>query len=170
MNDPLVIAGLGGYIVAIDRRSGQNMWQHDLHDTRANHIREGTTVIPAVEPPFVAALSISYLLGSEQTYNHYVRTMCCDYASGRVRWTVAWELKGHRAVTPSLQIQNGVVLVGCANLVAFEATSGQHLWSTTVVPEQPHASPNTGFVGALKTLFDASAAKPWNCQIARRHD
>lgn len=169
VNDPLVIAGLGGYIVAIDRWTGQNVWRHDLHDARANHIREGTTVIPAVEPPFAAALSISCLSGSDQIYNFYVRALCCDYASGRVHWTVAWELQGHRTVTPSLQIQNGVVLLGCANLIAFEATSGRHLWSTAVVQE-PHAPPSGGgLVDALKTLFDASTAKPWNCQIARRH-
>ncbi len=168
MNDPLLIAGLGGYLAGIVRRSGQLVWQHDLHDARANHVRGDTTVIPAAEPPFAAAVSVSSK-GGQHVHEWYLRVLCCDYASGRVLWTFELPSGGALTMKPSLQIQDGIVLVGCANVVAFEAMSGRHLWSTSIVPE-PSASPNAGFAGALTRMFDVSTPEPWNCQIARRRD
>lgn len=182
MNPPLLIATVQGYVAAIDRASGRVVWRHDVHDARVAPKLRGvrTTVTLAVEPPFVAMLSLTW----EEMRSHtgtvaswYMRVSCCDYASGSVLWTFAEDVQGWgrrpniSAMAPCLRIQQGQVLMGLSAVTAFDAASGQQLWSTSVAPApQPTRSEDGGFFSSLRGAFDPVGAEYWNCEIARQRD
>lgn len=182
MNEPLLIATVQGYVAAIDRASGRVMWRHDLHDARVDSKLRGvrTTVTLAVEPPFVAMLSVTWEEMSTHTgtvASWCVRVVCCDHASGRVLWTVSEDVKGWGrkpsilAMDPCLRIQQGQVLMGLSSVTAFDAASGQQLWRTSVAPD-PEPTPPTGggFFSSLMGSADPVRAEYWNCKIARQRE
>ncbi|WP_141588691.1 PQQ-binding-like beta-propeller repeat protein [Myxococcus sp. AB056] len=182
MSDPLLITTVQGYVAAIDRVSGRVMWRHDLHDARVDSKLRGarTTVTLAVEPPFVAMLSVTWEEMSTHTgavASWCVRLVCCDYASGRVLWTVSEDVKGWgrkpsiSAMDPCLRIQQGQVLMGLSTVTAFDAASGRQLWRTSVAPEPESTQPTDGgFFSSLMGSAGAVRAEYWNCKIARQRD
>ncbi|QDE95904.1 hypothetical protein [Myxococcus xanthus] len=106
-----------------------------------------------------------------------VRVVCCDYASGRVLWTVSEGVKGWGrkpgivAMDPCLRIQHGEVFLSLSTVTAFDAASGRQFWRTSVAPDLESTPPTDGgFFSSLTGSAGPVRAEYWNCKIAHPQD
>lgn len=133
-------------IVAIDARSGSELWKISGADTKGY---EGGTL---------------GVVGGRVVYSTAQELVCLDCATGKPLWRVPAPivLKGPRGIAVSLVLsKHAIYLADSAQLRAFRLTDGKALWRTPATINH-HKAPDVFLADGLvwAAAYDASTGRP----------